>query len=81
MPEMSEESREQQQLAGRPFKWTRRRKKAAALVADGGFFREIAVKVGISDRQLRRWRRHPEFAARVDALLEGYAEELLRKWG
>ncbi|HEV3333100.1 MAG TPA: hypothetical protein VG096_19070 [Bryobacteraceae bacterium] len=39
------------------FRWTKQTIQAAQLVADGRLTEvEIAVEVGISDRQLRRWK-------------------------
>lgn len=53
-----------------PFRWTTRREQAAGLVAAGVLGDEaIAQQAGIGRPQLWRWRQHPEFAARVDALV------------
>ncbi len=58
-----------------PFSWTAAREEAAALVAQGELTDlEIAAKVKITDRQLRRWRKHPDFAARVDQLVNAARE-------
>jgi hypothetical protein len=52
------------------FKWTQRRSQAAQLVADDHLIDEdIAAKVGISSKQLVRWKKQPEFAAKVDELV------------
>jgi hypothetical protein len=52
------------------FKWTQRRSQAAQLVADDHFIDEdIAAKVGISSKQLVRWKKQPEFAAKVAELV------------
>jgi hypothetical protein len=48
------------------FRWTKQTIQAARLVADGRLTEiEIAVEVGISDRQLRRWKHIPEFQSKV----------------
>lgn len=53
------------------FRWNGRRERAAALVAeDVQSDPEIARQLGISDRQLLRWKRAPEFAARVAEIVE-----------
>ena len=52
------------------FKWTQRRSQAAQLVADDHLTDEdIAANVGISSKQLVRWKKQPEFAAKVDELV------------
>ena len=52
------------------FKWTQRRSQAAQLVADDHFIDEdIAAKVGISSKQLVRWKKQPEFATKVAELV------------
>jgi transposase-like protein len=55
------------------YGWNEQRIQAAALVAAGRLTDlEIAAEVGVSDRQLRRWKRIPEFRARVEANLAAY---------
>jgi hypothetical protein len=52
------------------FKWTQRRSQAAQLVADDHLTDEdIAAKVGISSKQLVRWKKQPEFADKVAELV------------
>jgi hypothetical protein len=52
------------------FRWSARAERAAGLVAaDELTDAVIAAEVGISKRQLERWKRSPEFAARVEALV------------
>ncbi len=52
----------------RTFSWSPRKERAAQLLADGQqTAAAIAGEVGVTDRQLRRWQQHPEFAARVGA--------------
>jgi hypothetical protein len=51
----------------RSFAWSGRSDRAALLVAeDLRTDAAIAAEAGISDRQLRTWKAHPDFAARVD---------------
>jgi hypothetical protein len=58
----------------KPFKWTGRSLKAAGLVADDfENDRKIADLCAIVPDTLERWKKHPEFKARVD--------ELVRKMG
>jgi transposase-like protein len=50
---------------GRPWQWDKQKLEAVTLLAEGAFTdAEIARKVGISERQLYRWKQHPEFRAR-----------------
>jgi hypothetical protein len=45
-----------------PFDWDRQRARAGVLLAEGELTdQEIAAEVGISVRQLYRWKQHPEF--------------------
>lgn len=46
-----------------PFEWDNRRQQAAYMLADGYTKRETAEAVGVDDRTLYRWQRHPEFEA------------------
>jgi len=53
------------------FVWTDPRRRAALLVAQGTLFdREIAQQVGVTRRQVLRWKAHPLFAERVAALAQ-----------
>lgn len=52
----------------RPFKWTRKRDAAAQALARGYTQAEAASAARISDRTIRRWLEHPDFAAEVDRL-------------
>lgn len=53
----------------RPFRWSEKAERAALMVAeDLKPDAEIAATAGITERQLRRWKHHPDFAARVNAL-------------
>lgn len=50
----------------RPFAWNTQRITAAELIADGELTDlQIAEQVGISDRQMRTWKHHPDFQAKV----------------
>lgn len=52
----------------RPVPWDLPQRQAAILVANGLTDVEVAGHVGVSDRTVRKWRHHPEFAALVDAI-------------
>ena len=55
--------------APQPFHWTARREEAAALLAaDELTVEEIAARAGVTRRQLTNWKRHPDFAARIQAI-------------
>ncbi len=55
--------------APQPFHWTVRREEAAALLAaDELTDEEIAARAGVTRRQLTNWKRHPDFAARIQAI-------------
>ena len=63
----------------RPWKWTPRREEAVQLVAaDRLRDYAIAARVGISDRQLRRWKHVPEFRQRVAQHREAYREAVFQ---
>lgn len=50
----------------RTFGWTKARAEAALLLAEDALPDvEIAARAEVSDRQLRNWKLHPEFRARV----------------
>jgi len=71
---MSEESKP------RPFAWTKTRETAAFLVADDRLKdEEIAAKVGVTGRQLDRWKVHPEFAERVREHVAAWKAEIRRR--
>ena len=55
--------------APQPFHWTARREEAAALLAaDELTDEEIAARAGVTRRQLTNWKRHPDFATRIQAI-------------
>jgi hypothetical protein len=54
--------------------WTKQREDAAALIAEGEkTMGQIAKQVKISLRQLTTWKRHPEFAERIQQLTDNFA--------
>lgn len=60
------------------FVWTDPKRSAALLVAQGTLFdREIAQQVGVTRRQIVRWKAHPLFAQRVAELA---AEQRAAVW-
>jgi transposase-like protein len=62
------------------FEWTNERIEAAQLVAYGELeVGDIAAKLGVSARTLYEWRRVPEFAARVDEIIEDIKASLRRR--
>lgn len=71
----------------RPFRWTLQKRLSLLLLADGEKSNlEIAAACGTSDRQLRRWIQHPEFAeslrlarAELDAAVLTFAIAQRRK--
>ena len=62
-----------------PFSWCKRSIRAAELVAEGRLTgAAIAAEVGLSRQGLDRWKAHPDFKARVAAILDGYSALLRR---
>lgn len=60
--------------------WTRARERAALLTAEDALTDvEIAAEVGISERTLHRWRKRPEFMARVEEHIEAFRAVIERK--
>ena len=60
--------------------WTRARERAALLTAEDALTDvEIAAEVGISERTLNRWRKRPEFVARVEEHIEAFRAVIARK--
>jgi hypothetical protein len=55
------------------FRWSEKKLGAAKLIADDSLTDvEIGLRVGVSDRQLRRWKHVPEFQARVEEHCDAY---------
>jgi hypothetical protein len=51
------------------FCWNNKRQKAAQLLVEGELTdKEIARMIGISERQLRRWKAVPQFRSKLEAL-------------
>ncbi len=66
--------------APRPFKWNRARTDCAVLLAEGELtVREIAGRLGITDRVIRSWKERPEFRSRVEALAKEYGDVAERR--
>lgn len=68
------------QFVSSPFAWNPRRAQAAVDLANGYTWSQVEDRVGISETQLWRWTRHPEFSAEVDrlSLLAGVAGKAAR---
>ena len=50
------------------FKWNAKREKAAIALAHGYTEAEVAEKVGVTDRTIRRWKKSLDFDVEVDRL-------------
>lgn len=50
------------------FKWTRKREKAALLLAQGYTEAETSEQVGVTDRTVRNWKTNLDFSTEVDRL-------------
>jgi hypothetical protein len=62
-----------------PFNWTGQKQRAAALLAEDGLpDARIAARLKVTDRTLRLWKAHPEFAARVKQVVAELGERSLR---
>jgi hypothetical protein len=62
------------------FRWGQRQAEVANLLAEDALTDEaIAGKVGISRRQMARWKTHPEFRARVEAIVEELGDTARRR--
>ena len=62
------------------FRWTEKSIEAAKLIANGELtFGEIAAQVGVTPQGLWLWRKHPEFAAKVDEHIEEIRIALSRR--
>lgn len=51
----------------KPFGWNAKRERAAMLLAEGKADEEIALALGINALTVWRWKKFPEFAARVQS--------------
>ena len=67
-------------MSAESWKWTTRRERAAQLVADDQLTdTEIALQCGVTQRQLERWKKVPEFQERVAAIVEAERQAILAK--
>lgn len=66
--------------ADAPFAWTATRERAACLVAaDDQSDERIAASLGIVRATLSNWKRHPDFAARVEQIVAEYRAAVLQR--
>lgn len=64
----------------RPFVWSNQREDGARLVAeDRQTDAAIAASLGITKRQLERWKRHPDFQRRVREIVRAEREAILAR--
>jgi hypothetical protein len=62
-----------------PFEWNAQREQVATLLAEGELTDdEIGDKVGISSRQITRWKTHPDFTAKVATLSAELGDAMLK---
>jgi hypothetical protein len=62
-----------------PFEWNAQREQVATLLAEGELTDdEIGDKVGISSRQITRWKTHPEFKAKVESISAELGDAMLK---
>ena len=58
--------------------WNPSKETAASLVAEGQLpIREIAQRVGVSEKTIDRWKQRPAFLARVDEILANFRKQLI----
>lgn len=63
----------------RPFAWTKAKAEAAILLAENVLPDvQIAARAEVSDRQLRTWKQHPDFVARVAEHVAEFEASTLR---
>ena len=67
------------------FPWCKRSVRATELVAEGRLTNaQVAAEVGLSRQGLDRWKAHPEFKARVAAILDEYRalrrRDMIARW-
>ena len=61
-----------------PGRGIHRKETAASLVAEGKLcVREIAQRVGVSEKTIDRWKQRPAFRARVGAILANFRDQLI----
>jgi AcrR family transcriptional regulator len=62
------------------FEWSTVKETAALLVSEEELtLEEIAERVGVDRKTIYHWRKHPEFAAKVQALVEEFGNAIARK--
>lgn len=65
----------------RPFRWDSRRERAAQEVAEDRITDEqIAMNAGVSRKTLAEWKKHPDFATRVEEHIDAY-RKIVRERG
>lgn len=60
------------------WKWDAKKERAALLLAKGETYAIIEKEHGISHTSLARWKKEPEFTARVDELIDEVVSEARR---
>ena len=55
-------------MGQRKFEWTAEKERVVGLLAEGASHRDIA-KQGVARKSIERWKRHPEFASRLQDLV------------
>jgi hypothetical protein len=64
-------------MGQRKFEWTAEKERAVGLLAEGASHRDIA-KQGVARKSIERWKRHPEFARRLQDLVGAAREQAKR---
>lgn len=60
------------------WKWDAKKERAALLLAQGVTYAAIEKEHGVSHTSLARWKKEPEFVARVDEIIEESVSEARR---
>lgn len=62
------------------FRWTEETEEASQLIAEGELtYQAIADKFGVAKSTVFRWTKHPEFAARVNEVIDDFRSEIRRR--
>src|ERR1700680_4850115 len=64
-------------MGQRKFEWTAEKERVIGLLAEGASHRDIA-KQGVARKSIERWKRHPEFARRLQDLVGAAREQAKR---